>query len=442
MSEQEQKNQNSSEHRGHSHHSSKRHHHHHHHHHSHNRRNKESKFKQFVRHNRKKLLKIAGIAVIVALLVLIAFLMDEHISFKDEVEEETPSAVKETGTTIQLEIPLFTKEVPLVSSAVVSYMNAEDGVPISEILSLYDDSTERMDAGLPVTLSYSVKGIPDGYSVKGAKILVSENENFTSSKVYTLKTGGTEVDVYHLKTGTKYYYRVELTLSNGSVTSASGTFQTADTPRFLLIEGVYNVRDIGGWKTADGKAIRQGLLYRGTELDGAVSPSCSITQNGVNTMLATLGIRMDMDLRYAADNVNGTDALGAGVTHRYYGASMYMGVFEEEGKAAMRAVFADLADVNNYPVYLHCTQGLDRAGTVCYVLEALLGVEEADLMKDYQLSALHYKALWAMDQMETFVAHFKTLEGATMQEKAETYLLSIGVTPEEIQSIRSIFLEE
>ena len=83
----------------------------------------------------------------------------------------------------------------------------------------------------------------------------------------------------------------------------------------------------------------------------------------------------------------------------------------------------------------------DRTGTVCYLLEALLGVDEVSLMKDYQLSGLHHGGVSA-DEMSEFVGRLKGLSGATMQEKVEGYLLSIGVTAEEIASIRHIFLGE
>lgn len=419
------------------------HHSHHHHHHSHRRRSKkESKFKRFLRHNKKTLLRIAGVMVIITLIVLIAVLLDGHIAFREEPSEEGNGGVRETNATIQLEIPFFPKEVSLVSPAVAAYMKAEDETSIHEIIARYDneEDSNRLDVGMPVSLSYTVTGIPDGYSVKKAEFVVSEYADFSASKVYTPAPGKTGVDVYHLKAATTYYYRVDLTLSNGSVTGASGSFKTADTPRILSVEGVYNLRDIGGWKTASGKAIKQGVLYRGTELDGTVDSLYSITPNGVNTMLATFGIRTDMDLRFSEDNPYGSDALGAGVQHIYYGAQMYSDIFGEEGKAAMKKLFSDLADESNYPVYLHCTQGLDRTGTACYVLEALLGVSEEDLMRDYLLSALHHKSLWAMDQMNTFVADFNALKGNDLQEKAEGYLLSIGVTAAEIESIRNIFL--
>ena len=62
-------------------------------------------------------------------------------------------------------------------------------------------------------------------------------------------------------------------------------------------------------------------------------------------------------------------------------------------------------------------------------------------MKEYQLSALYYGYL-DIDEMTAFVTTFKSLPGETMSEKAEGYLLSIGVTAEEIASIRRIHLSE
>jgi len=40
------------------------------------------------------------------------------------------------------------------------------------------------------------------------------------------------------------------------------------------------------------------------------------------------------------------------------------------------------------------------------------------------------------------VAEFDRLEGTTTQEKAEKYLLSCGVTEQEIEQIKDILLEE
>jgi hypothetical protein len=88
---------------------------------------------------------------------------------------------------------------------------------------------------------------------------------------------------------------------------------------------------------------------------------------------------------------------------------------------------------------MHCTHGKDRTGTVCYLLEALLGVSDSDLRKDYELSVFTYSKL-DFEEFAVFVDRIDRMEGARTQEKVEGYLLSVGVTADEIASIRSIYL--
>ena len=52
----------------------------------------------------------------------------------------------------------------------------------------------------------------------------------------------------------------------------------------------------------------------------------------------------------------------------------------------IRAIFALLADTNNYPVLIHCTQGKDRTGLVVTLLLLLLGVPVGAISLDYMAS--------------------------------------------------------
>ncbi|MBP3685947.1 MAG: tyrosine-protein phosphatase, partial [Clostridia bacterium] len=133
------------------------------------------------------------------------------------------------------------------------------------------------------------------------------------------------------------------------------------------------------------------------------------------------------------------DALGANVTHKYYGVNSYENVFKPEEAEAMRAVFSDLAKPENYPIYLHCTYGADRTGTVCFLLEALLGVEKDDLIRDYELTALAHPATEA-ENLVFFLETLNAFPGNNLKEKTENYLRSIGVTDAEISSLREIYL--
>lgn len=269
---------------------------------------------------------------------------------------------------------------------------------------------------------------------------ISENKNFTDSKIHKLGEDYSVI-IYNLKTGTEYHYRMIIVLSNKKEVYFGGSFETADTPRILSVDGIYNVRDIGGWKTADGKEICRGLLYRGSELDGAVQNDYKLTDAERDEMIMNFGIRTDMDLRSPENSVPGTHVLGASVSHKYYNSSAYTEIFSESGEETMREIFSDPANLEKYPVYPHCTYGADRTGTVCYLLEAILGVGENDLIKEYELTVLvdptHSRA-----RIEGMIEELKTYEGLTINEKAENFLLSVGVTPEEIGSIKSIFLKE
>ena len=135
----------------------------------------------------------------------------------------------------------------------------------------------------------------------------------------------------------------------------------------------------------------------------------------------------------------GIDALGTSVEHIYYSIPMYEGVFEDYAKDRVRSVFSKLAQESSYPVYLHCTYGIDRTGTICYLLGAMLGMSEHDLLREYRLSALYHGTV-PQSSLGKFMEELQTYPGDTLQEKAQWYLLSIGVTEQELTAIRQILL--
>lgn len=407
---------------------------------SHHRRHSKNKLVKFWKKHSQMIKNIAMLVMALALVAALAALADLYsktpADHTDPTEQESVDAIP----VIRVEVPYFGEDVSLVTDKAWEFLNRDPSEPAMQAMERINQEKKRLDIGVPVVLTMEVSGMPAGCLVASATVEVSENPDFSDPAVYTMKPEDLRLQVPHLKTATKYFYRITYTMTDGTVGAVSSGFTTADTPRILSIDGIVNVRDIGGWKTTDGKTVRQGLLFRGSELDGAVEPSFCLTETGRHDMLAVLGIRTDMDLRADTDNVYGTDALGANVEHLYYTVTDYVRLFTPYGKNTTRQLFSDLADKNRYPVYLHCTYGLDRTGTMCYLLEALLGVGEEDLRRDYELSALRNGYLTA-DQFEDFVAEFKKLEGDTMAQKAENFLLECGVTQAEIASIREIFLE-
>ena len=152
----------------------------------------------------------------------------------------------------------------------------------------------------------------------------------------------------------------------------------------------------------------------------------------------TLGIKTEMDLRDPAVSLG--DMLGPNVTHKYYNAPQYEDIFTDAGKAKMKEIFTDLADPDNYPIYLHCTYGIDRTGTTCYILEAVLGLNETELQTEYALSNW-YRSFnqKKVNKIKTGLADYP---GANINQRAVNYLLSCGITQEQIDTIRSIYLTD
>ena len=423
------------EHRHHHH----RHHHHHHHHSTTTKKNTKEKLSKRIKkfYRKKRKLKIAGtVAVFLLIIGLIFGIVDR---FTDNRIQRQLAVKTENNLTIELND--ITAPVQLVNPAVVDYMNSPISVTAKSVFSTYRNKDSRLDYGYPVTINFKIGGYTSDNPPVGSKIEISESADYSNPRIINLSGYTRTANVYLLKTGTNYYYRVTTTFSNEASVTAESTFSTTETPRILTIDGIANVRDIGGWKTMDGHHIRQGLLYRGSELDGAVDYTYYVSDYGRENLLDVLHIKTEMDLRRVEELPSGGELpLGKSVKHINYGVFMYAETFHNN--TAIKNLFKDLAKKENYPVYLHCTHGLDRTGTVCYLLEALLGLDEQSIIREYELSALYFESCSRMD-LNAFTTKLRTdYKGQTMQDHVRNYLLACGVTQTEINQIREILLEE
>ena len=285
------------------------------------------------------------------------------------------------------------------------------------------------------------------------RFYISTDKDFDASETEGYLVNTPTLTLAHLFTGTKYYWKVVGAKASADGTSevsktvvSVATFSTAESPRCLKVAGVSNTRDIGGWETADGKRVKQGMIYRGGKLE-------DITDEGKDFFLYNLNIMTDLDLRTPGEGGAGSvSPLGRGVNYinldgRYYTGSK--GINNEEGKK----IFADeirlFANPDNYPIYIHCSLGRDRTGTLVFVLQSLLGVSKNTMMMDYELSV--FSVTGTMDNASVSAIrnnitstynYISGFDGDSFSEKTENYLLSIGITPEEIQTIKDLLLEE
>ncbi len=415
-----------------SHHHSHGEHHHHHHHHT----KKKKLLKKIKKH--ETAYKIVATVLAVALIVGVAVVADRMV-FSGRKSNSGAETANRDDKLVYIGVPMFSTDVEIANEVVRDYYDSDVSVRIEDVLVDYKDEEIRLDVGRSATVAFDVNYTPDGVTVRKAVLDISETSDFKDAVSYDLDSDYT-AKIKNLKTGTQYYYRAAFSLSNGVTNNYGGKFKTKTGPRLIEVDGIYNVRDIGGYKTTDRRVVKQGLLFRGAELDGAVEKDSSITEQGVNEMVLKLGIKTELDLRSTEETVLAKRMLGSNVAYKNIPAGMYSNVFAGNDAAAMRKIFAELANPQNYPVYMHCAYGCDRTGTACYILGAFLGVFEDDLIKDYELSGLTNSKL-TRSNIEEVKAALQGYSGSSLKAKAEDYLLSIGVTSAELASIRSIFLK-
>ena len=247
----------------------------------------------------------------------------------------------------------------------------------------------------------------------------------------------------------------EWTVADAAGATATGTFRTADVaPRLVRIEGVPNARDLGGRKTADGRRVRQGLLFRSSGLnnnsekgkDGCMVPgSKRLSEAERARILRQYGFKCDVDLR-RPDEVYGMSEspLGSGVKWANLRYAVYGGFTNAAARANGKALFREILDTRNYPLVFHCIAGADRTGTVAFLLNGLLGVSMEDALKDYLATGYIDHGVTDrrhLESLDAMVAAMNAIPGGTFAEKTAAYFRELGFTDAELAAYREFMLE-
>ncbi len=177
--------------------------------------------------------------------------------------------------------------------------------------------------------------------------------------------------------------------------------------RFVQLPTAVNLRDIGGYRTADGRQVRSGLVYRA----GSLADLSVVDQQG----LVDLGLRHVIDLRTPKELEQRPDRLPATLQRGWVHVPVYVENNSSEFIKRMvlhrgrvdralaegycelidrRAhVFGDiltrLSRPDGLPVLIHCTAGKDRTGIAIALLLLALGVPERDVVADYSFTNHH-----------------------------------------------------
>lgn len=305
------------------------------------------------------------------------------------------------------------------------------------LITRFASGKEELSKPNPVTITWDVENASD---ISKFSFVLSEFEDFSNARKIDVNTN--QISLYNLKIFTKYYWYVKY-LDNESVTKTEiKTFYIDNmTPRNLNIDGITNARDVGGYKINDNKYSNQGLIYRSGRFNENETTTNLITEDGIKEMVEVLKIKSELDLRRVSDNENGgitVSPLGEAVN--YYSIPMQTkGDYLKLNVDVLKDVFAVLGDESNYPVVIHCSIGTDRTGLICFLINALLGVSEEDLYKDYLFSNFgNIGGSRSFTTIQKYIDTMNNSEGSTLAKKTYNYLVGIGVSEEDLNNLISI----
>lgn len=167
----------------------------------------------------------------------------------------------------------------------------------------------------------------------------------------------------------------------------------------MTFERIFNLRDLGGLPTTDGRVLRPGLLYRSDDPHLA-------TATDIETLRA-LGIHTVVDLRLDMEvDVRGSavwSALGVAPVRcstltkppvpedlaKYVDPEFirveYFSMLGSEEVA--HRLWTALAAAGDRPRLIHCASGRDRTAIVVAFLLEALGVDRPHVLDDYEASA-------------------------------------------------------
>lgn len=223
--------------------------------------------------------------------------------------------------------------------------------------------------------------------------------------------------------------------------------------RWVAVEGIPNLRDVGGLRTTDGHEMRRGILYRSAGWnDNAKTPKgvseeqwipgkSRLTPKG-RGQLARLGIRTDLDLRTEREcwrmtgSPLGEDVRWVRISFGSYGRFKA----KPEFRAAVKEVFDVLSDESNYPLVFHCIGGADRTGCLALMIEELCGVDEDMAIADWELTGVQTEQLNFVHAktLDLFLSHLAEYPGETAERRMRAFLSDCGVAVERMEAVRRI----
>lgn len=237
----------------------------------------------------------------------------------------------------------------------------------------------------------------------------------------------------------------------------------------LARDGIFNVRDLGGLPLEDGGVVRRRRVLRGDALQRATTSVDRLRDFGI---VRVIDLRHDdereRDGVFSGDGVEVLHMPLSDPAFRWVDQEREEGVpmlatryrliletFGDRLAAGIRSV-AEVVDKNDTSVVAyHCAIGKDRTGLLTMLLQGAIGVRRDAIVEDYVRSgrATAVQATW-LRYMGYYDVPEEELESGLWSALPETmeltidwldrthggagsYLRSIGVEPEAIESLRA-----
>ena len=364
------------------------------------------------------------------------------------------------------DIPVFNLENPAATDYIWN-VEYPSGDYTTSLIKNYQGHSYREDLPLPVTIdtpngvmsadSIIVKTYLDGIFVRSDGFGVDE----------TLK-------IYNLIPQKHYTYQVYARKDGKDSLTGSGDFETIGQLRMINVPNVPNFRDLGGWPLPGGKRVKYNQIFRCAELSQDTPKNrlgheyTSITKKGITELIEKLGIGVELDFGDFVGSPVANLAESESFDYEFYGPSgdeenpsdyqifpngTGLKTTKDKYKNCFKLALKCLREKKK--MIFHCSVGADRTGTFAFLLEALLGVSESDLSKEYELTSLSKDYVGGYyvtrtrncdDGHEGFyketINYINTFSGSTINEKVEKYMLSIGITLDEINEFRDLMTEK